>query len=175
VIEIREGELAETAAGAIMRPVAADFSAVTPATRRLDLAAGPAVAAQCEQIGELPLGSAVITAAGGLSADFLVHVAVRSQEEAVHAATVRLGILNGLRRLSEWEVESVAMPLLGTGAGNLDAEDAAQILMTVLAGHVAEHAFPKQVVIVVENAYERAAVERALAGSPLRAGLENES
>lgn len=164
MIEVRQGDLAELAAGAVMRPVAADFSAVTPAMRHLDQAAGPAVAAQCRQMGELPLGSAVITAAGDLTAEYLVHVAVRSEEEAVSASTVRRGILNGLRRLSEWEIETVAMPLLGTGAGNLDAEDAAQILVAVLTEHVQQSAFPKSVVVVVENEYERLAVERALTG-----------
>lgn len=164
MIEVRQGDLAVLAAGAVMRPVAADFSAVTPAMRRLDQAAGAAVAAQCGQMGALPLGSAVITAGGDLAAEYLVHVAVRSEEEAVSASTVRRGILNGLRRLSEWEVETVAMPLLGTGAGNLDAEDAAQILVAVLAEHVQQSTYPKRVVVVVENEYERLAVERALTG-----------
>jgi O-acetyl-ADP-ribose deacetylase (regulator of RNase III) len=164
VIEVRQADLAVLAAGAVMRPVAADFSAVTPAMRRLDQAAGAAVAAQCRQMGALPLGSAVITAGGDLAAEYLVHVAVRSEEEAVSGSTVRRGILNGLRRLSEWEVETVAMPLLGTGAGNLDAEDAAQILVSVLAEHVQQSTYPKRVVVVVENEYERLAVERALTG-----------
>ncbi|MEJ2215705.1 MAG: macro domain-containing protein [Gemmatimonadota bacterium] len=164
MIEVRQADLAVLAAGAVMRPVAADFSAVTPAMRRLDQAAGAAVAAQCRQMGALPLGSAVITAGGDLAAEYLVHVAVRSEEEAVSGSTVRRGILNGLRRLSEWEVETVAMPLLGTGAGNLDAEDAAQILVSVLAEHVQQSTYPKRVVVVVENEYERLAVERALTG-----------
>jgi O-acetyl-ADP-ribose deacetylase len=164
VIEVRQVDLAEVAAGAVMRPVAADFSAVTPAMRRLDQAAGPAVAAQCRRIGELPLGSAVITTAGELAAEYLVHVAVRSEEEDVHASTVRRGILNGLRRVSEWEIEDVAMPLLGTGAGNLDAEEAAEILVAVLAEHLRSSSFPKRIVVVVENDYERLAVEGALAG-----------
>ncbi|HKJ93730.1 MAG TPA: macro domain-containing protein [Longimicrobiales bacterium] len=175
MIAVVQGDLVDVAAGAVMRPVAADFSAVTAAMRRLDLAAGPAVAAQCGQIGELPLGSAVVTAAGELPVQFLVHVAVRSQEELVTGATVRRGILNGLRRLTEWEIESVAMPLLGTGAGNLDAEEAAQILVSVLADHLARNAFPKRVMIVVENEYERTAAERALAGSALRTGTESDA
>lgn len=164
MIEVRQGDLAELAAGAVMRPVAADFAAVTPAMRRLDRAAGPAVEAQCRQIGELPLGSAVITVGGALPVEYLVHVAVRSQDEAVSASTVRLGVLNGLRRIAEWEIDDVGMPLLGTGAGNLDAEDAARILVSVLMEHLQGSAFPKHVTVMVENEYERLAVERALAG-----------
>jgi O-acetyl-ADP-ribose deacetylase (regulator of RNase III) len=163
VIEVRQEDLAEVAAGAVMRPVAADFSPVTPAMRRLDRAAGAAVEAQCLQIGELPLGSAVITAGGELPVEYLVHVAVRSEDEAVSVSTVQRGILNGLRRIAEWEIEDVAMPLLGTGAGNLDAEEAAQILVGVLVDHLERSGFPKRVIVVVENEYERLAVERALA------------
>ena len=80
MIEVRLADLAEVQVGAVMRPVSSDFSPVTPAMRRLDQAAGPAVEAQCARMGDLPVGSAVITPGGGLPADFIVHIAVRSPE-----------------------------------------------------------------------------------------------
>ncbi|NIP79009.1 MAG: hypothetical protein GWM90_07330, partial [Gemmatimonadetes bacterium] len=52
MIEVRLGELAAVAADAIIRPVATDFTAVTPAMRAFERAAGGAVAAQCERLGE---------------------------------------------------------------------------------------------------------------------------
>jgi len=42
MIEVVTGDLAAAAAGAVIRPVAADGTAVTPAARRLEVAAGPA-------------------------------------------------------------------------------------------------------------------------------------
>jgi O-acetyl-ADP-ribose deacetylase len=164
MIEVRLAELAEVAVGAVMRPVSSDFSPVTPAMRRLDQAAGPAVEAQCARMGDLPVGSAVITPGGGLPAGFIVHVAVRSPEENATGAGVRRGLQNGLRRLVEWEIDSVAVAPLGTGAGNLDAEESAEVMVAVLSEHLRTARYPSRVVVVVEDAYQEdvfsAAVER---------------
>lgn len=157
MIEVRRGELAEVEADAIVRPVGTDFSAVTPAMRRFELAAGEAVAEQCRRLGEIPMGSAVITAAGELGADLIVHVAVRSATENATRPVVRQGFLNALRRVAEWEADTIAVAPLGTGAGNLDAETSADIMLTVLAEQVHGAGLPVRVVLVVEDAYQEAA------------------
>lgn len=162
MIEVRVGELAEVRAGAVVRPVDTEFSPVTPAMRRFEEAAGPAVAEQCARLGELPLASAVITAAGALPADFIVHVAVRSRTENPTPAVVRRGLVNALHRLVDWDVREVAMAPLGTGAGNLDAEESAALMVPVLVEHMRETGVPSAVTIVVEDDYQRAAFEAAL-------------
>jgi O-acetyl-ADP-ribose deacetylase (regulator of RNase III) len=161
MIAVRVGGLEEAVAGAVVRPVASDFSPVTPAMRRFADAAGPAVAEQCAQLGELPLGSAVITAAGDLPAGFIVHVAVRSATENASPGVVRTGLRNALRRIADWEIDDVALAPLGTGAGNLDAEEAAEVMMPVLLTHARESSVPFRAVIYVEDDYQKAAFEAA--------------
>jgi O-acetyl-ADP-ribose deacetylase (regulator of RNase III) len=163
MIEVRVGDLVAAAAGAVVRPVASDFSPVTPALRRLDEAAGEGVREQCARLGELPLGSAVITAAGAIEADFMVHVAIRSTTENTTPAVVRQGMLNALRRISDWAIESVAMPPLGTGAGNLDAEESAEAMIPVLVDHMRAEPTPSRVTVIVEDGYQEAAFAAAVA------------
>jgi O-acetyl-ADP-ribose deacetylase (regulator of RNase III) len=157
------GAIEETGAAAILRPVSAEWDAVTPAMRRLEMAAGPQVLEQCERQGELPVGSAVITGAGDLPAQFMVHAIVRSRDEPVSVSGVRRALQNGLRRLSEWAIDSVAVAPLGTGAGNLDAEESAETMVPAILEHMREAAYPKQVELIVESEYERDAFARALA------------
>jgi O-acetyl-ADP-ribose deacetylase (regulator of RNase III) len=163
MISVRVLELADARTSAVLRPVAADWSAVTPAMRRLELAAGADVHAQCLRLGELPVGSALITGAGELHARFMVHVVVRSLDEPVTVRGVRQALLNGLRRLVEWGIDSVTLPPLGTGAGNLDAEEAAQLMVPILAAHVEAGPVPSQFEVAVETEYEHAAFVRELA------------
>jgi len=163
MIEVQVGELVAAAAGAVVRPVASDFSPVTPATRRLDEAAGDRVREQCAQLGELPLGSAAITAAGAIEADFMVHVAVRSPSENPTAAVVRTGMLNALRRIADWQVDTVVVPPLGMGAGNLDAEESAEAMIPVIVAHMREGSAPSRVTVLVEDAYQEAAFAAAIA------------
>jgi O-acetyl-ADP-ribose deacetylase (regulator of RNase III) len=162
MIEVQVGELAEARAGAVVRPVDTDFSPVTPAMRRFDAAAGPAVAEQCARLGELPLASAVITAAGELPAGFIVHVAVRSRTENATGGVVRRGLANALHRLGDWDIRDVALAPLGTGAGNLDAEESAAVMLPVLVEHMRETGVPSTVTIMVEDEYQRTAFEAAL-------------
>ncbi len=163
MIELRIGELADAREAAVLRPIDAAWAAVTPATRRLELAAGAALAEQCRRLGELPVGSATITGAGELAAEFMVHVVVRSVDEPVTPSGVRRGLVNGLRRLTEWGIESVAMPPLGVGAGNLDAEESARIMVPAILEHSLTNAWPQRVVIVVESEYELDSFRRIVA------------
>jgi O-acetyl-ADP-ribose deacetylase (regulator of RNase III) len=160
LITVRRGELAVAAADAVLRPVSAEWDAPTPAARRLEQAAGPDVEAQCRRLGELPVGSAAITGAGDLDAQFLVHAVVRSATEPSSAPVVRQALRNGLRRAVEWGIDSIAMPPLGTGAGNLDAEDAARVMVAVMTEHMREQPYPSRVEIVVETEYELTVFER---------------
>jgi O-acetyl-ADP-ribose deacetylase len=162
VIRIVQGELADTAAEAVLRPVSSEWAAVTPAMRRLEIAAGPGVEAQCRTLGELPVGSAVITPAGELAARFIVHVVVRSMDEPVTAGGVRRALENGLRRLVEWGIPMVAMPPLGTGAGNLDADESAGIMIPALLAHMRDAPAAAEAEIYVDSDYERDVFENRL-------------
>jgi O-acetyl-ADP-ribose deacetylase (regulator of RNase III) len=169
MIRVVRGELAEAGAQAILRPVTSDWAAVTPAMRRLEVAAGADLERQCRSLGELPVGSAVVTGAGDLAAEFMIHVVVRSIEQRVTASGVRRAFVAGLRRLEEWGIRRVAMPLLGTGAGNLDAEESAALLVGVLADAEAGGWAPAEVFIVADSDYEESATLTRVraAGQPI--------
>ena len=168
MIRIVPGELAEAEIDAVLRPVTAEWTAVTPSMRRLEIAAGEAPAEQCRRFGELPVGSAVITPAGDLPAQFMIHVIVRSIDEPVTASGVQRALRNGLRRLAEWGIQRVAMAPLGTGAGNLDADEAAAVMIPLLLEQVRAGGPPSEIEIYVDSEYEKDVFERhvALHGAP---------
>jgi O-acetyl-ADP-ribose deacetylase (regulator of RNase III) len=155
-------DVAEADTVAVLRPVAADLSAVDPAARRLELAAGTPVAEHLLRLGDLPVGSAVLTPGGLLFARFIVHAVVRSADEPVTPAGVQRALRNGLRRLDEWAIASVTVVPLGTGAGNLDAEESAQAMIPVLSEHLAASATLSAVTVAVATVYEREVFAAAL-------------
>jgi serine/threonine-protein kinase len=155
MISVRIGDLADAQVAAILRPVTAEWTAPTSAMRRLEIAAGPEVEEQCRRLGELPVGTAVVTPAGPLPAEFLVHAVVRSAEQPVTPAIVRRALLNALSRLEEWGIATAAMPPLGTGAGNLDADESAELMVPILWEQLQTRTHPSRIEIVVESEYER--------------------
>ncbi len=157
MIEVRIGRLEDASAEAVLCPVSSDLSPVSPTMSRFQQAAGTQVADHCRRLGDLPVGSAVITAAGDLPSRFVIHAVVRSASENASVSTVRLALTNGLRRLDEWGIESVAMTPLGMGAGNLDAEESAEVMLPLLVEHCRSSSRLASVVVVTEDEYQRAA------------------
>ena len=168
MIRVRQGELAEAGVEAVVRPVRSDGEAVSAVGRRVEMVAGPEVAERLQALGELPIGGAVITPGGDLAASFVIHVVVQSADEAVSRLGVQRALVNALRRAQDWGLRSLALPPIGTGAGALEAEEAARLLVEVLQDHLRDGMEPRELEIVVESAYEADVYERtvtALAGT----------
>ncbi|MBI4538768.1 MAG: macro domain-containing protein [Gemmatimonadetes bacterium] len=162
MIEVRVDDLLFVEAGAVLRPVGSDGLAITPVSRRLELHMGPVARGRLQAMGELPVGGATITEGGELGVSFLIHVVLRSPEQETTAALMRLALLNGLRRAAEWGIETLALPPLGTGAGNLETETAAAVMIPMILEHQARYPCPREVLIIVESEYEKSVFEGML-------------
>jgi serine/threonine-protein kinase len=162
-IEVRVDDLAFFDGEAIVRPATAELHATTALLRRLDEAAGPGLARQLRVQAPLAVGSAVVTGAGALDAQLLVHAVVSSDEEAVSTRSVRRALQSALERAGDWAIATLAVPPLGLGAGNLDIEDSATVMADVIAQHRARGAaHPERIVLVAEDEDEASILRDAL-------------
>ena len=165
MIEVRVEDLAFYSGNAIIRPATATLGATTPLLRRLELAGGPALLDKLKVSEPLPVGSAVVTAAGGLSVELLVHAIVSSPTERVTRDGVRRAFRSALERARDWQLADVAVPPLGLGAGNLELEVSAEVMADELVRHIRMSSFPKNVTLVAETPDEASALEHAIARS----------
>ena len=160
MIRVLVGELADQESEGVLRPVRSDLAPVTAASREVSERAGAAMTERLESQGPLPVGSAVLTPAGGLGTRFLIHVVVMSADQPQSPQTIQLALKNGLRRAQDWGLESVALPPLGISAGAINAEEAAGVVVGVLAEHLSAGEAPRDLSIVVANEYEREVFDR---------------
>jgi O-acetyl-ADP-ribose deacetylase (regulator of RNase III) len=165
MIEVRVEDLAFYAGHAVIRPATATLGATTPLLRRFELAGGVALRGQLTVAEPLPVGSAVVTGAGDLPVELLVHAIVTSATERVTREGVRRAFRSALQRTREWQLANVAVPPLGLGAGNLDIEESAEVMAGELRAHRHTSDFPRQVTLVAETADEATALEHAVARS----------
>ena len=154
VIDVRVDDLGFYEGEAIARPVNAMLEATTPVMRRLETAAGPALQQQVRLSEPLPVGAAVVTGAGELGVQLLIHGVVSSREEPVSRASVRSALVSTLHRVTAFQVRELAIAPFGLGAGNLDIEDSAEVMIDVLRAHMKRSPYPSSVLIVVETALE---------------------
>ncbi len=167
MIRVVVDDLASIAADAVVRPTNGNLEAITPALRRLELAAGPRFRDLCKVQRELGVGAAVVTPGGDLPAELVVHAVIMSTLEPVSKAGVRRAVAAALRQAELWQIGTLALPPLGTGAGQLSVEDAADAALPALEEHLQGAEHPVNVFFVVETDLEREIFETRLARGSL--------
>jgi O-acetyl-ADP-ribose deacetylase (regulator of RNase III) len=130
--------------------------------RRLEQAAGAALHGQLRLTEELPVGAAVVTGSGDLPAELLIHGVVSSDEEPVTRATVRLALMSAMQRAVAFEIRELAIAPFGLGAGNLDIEESADVMIEVLTEHMRRAQFPTAVIIIAETEFEEQIIRSRL-------------
>lgn len=164
MIEVRTDDLAFIAADAIARPVDAELHATTPLMRRLEVAGGETLARHLRVNEPLAVGSAVVTPAGELGVELLIHGVVSSDTEPVSRTSVRQAVSSALQRAADWGIEHLALTPFGLGAGNLDIEESAEIIADAVRRHRQTAQRPATITVVVETTFEQEVFERLLAG-----------
>jgi O-acetyl-ADP-ribose deacetylase (regulator of RNase III) len=97
---------------------------------------GPEIQTECDRIGSIPLGEAVVTTGGRLKAKFVIHAASmrlggRTSEENLRAST-----RNALLRAAEREIESIAFPAIGTGIAGFPLDRCARVMLEEVRVHL---------------------------------------
>lgn len=157
MIRVRVGDLANTTADAILRPTDESLGPLTAAVSRLDERAGPRFAEQRRLTTSLKAGAAVVTGAGDLRTPYVLHVVIRDQDVRVGRDVVRRALVSAWQRATDWELNSIAAPLVGADAGQLSVEEAAALLAETFPGR--EAGCPTDLQIVVEQDADRELVE----------------
>lgn len=110
---------------------------------------GPSIQKELEQLGPVATGEAVVSAAGGLKAQHIIHaVGPRFQEEGTEGK-LRTTVLSSLRRAEETQVERIAFPAMGSGYYGIAPDLCARVMLDVIRGHLEGETRIKEVVICV--------------------------
>jgi len=165
MIQVVVGDVAAVKADAVVRAATTRLEPADDVSRRLDAAGGAGLAEQRSLQQSLEVGTAVVTTAGTLRVDLVIHAVLESETEPITLPVLQRALRSTLQRVEQWEIEHVALPPLGTGAGQLPFDDAARALIDELRQH--GRPFPSTISVVVETDEQRGLVE-ALLGAGAR-------
>ena len=160
MIHVLVDDLALMKADAIIRPADETLGPTSAAMTRLDEQAGPRFADQRRVASALKAGSAVVTGSGDLAAPFVLHVVIRDPEIQTGRDVVRRALISAWQRATDWELGTIATPLVGADSGGLSLEEAATLLAETFPS--ADQGFPSELTIVVDRDAERVLVEAIL-------------
>jgi len=129
VIEIIQGDISSQEVDAIVNAANNHLwmgSGVAGAIKR---AGGDNIEKEAIGKGPIAVGEAIFTGAGELNVKHVIHAAVMGQDLSTDEEKVRAATRSALRVARELNVESIAVPALGTGVGGFPIERTADIMI----------------------------------------------
>jgi len=104
-------------------------------------AGGPAIMAECRQIGYCRTGQAVVTTGGNLAARYVIHTVgpVYRGGTKGEADLLKSAYLESLKKAEKKKVASVSFPAISTGVYGYPLDEAARIALKTTIRYLKEH------------------------------------
>jgi O-acetyl-ADP-ribose deacetylase (regulator of RNase III) len=93
---------------------------------------GPAIQAECDQIGHCNVGSAVITGGGRLPAKHVIHAVGPMRGEGNEREKLAGATRSSLQVAAQNGLSSIALPAISTGIFGYPLEDCAQVMLRTI-------------------------------------------
>lgn len=100
------------------------------------------------------IGSAVVTSAGTLKADYIIHAAPIDGDSMTDIIKIKNSTLNSLTRADEFNVTSIAFPAFGTGFAQFPGDLCAQTMLNTIKEYLATQETQLKKIIIVLNGHE---------------------
>jgi O-acetyl-ADP-ribose deacetylase (regulator of RNase III) len=135
-ITFEKGDITEKWADAIVNPANTDLILDAGIAGAILRKGGARVQEDCERIGPIPLGEAVVTTAGNLKAFYVIHAAVVAPGGQATADSIRHATHNVLLRTEGKAFKTLVFPALGTGAAGFPLDECAEIMIKEVLEHL---------------------------------------
>jgi len=156
VIRIVEDDLANLPVAAVVRAADEYLAPVGPQSAALDARGGDRLARVLAAQAPLEIGSAVITQAGDLAAEFVLHVIVQGETRQASRDTVHKALISAWHRAEAWQLGAVGAALGGLA---LPLEESALLLVETFQDRPGDLVFPADLYVVIASSGERSAIE----------------
>jgi len=128
-IRLVQGDLTELQVGAIVNAANAQLVLGGGVAGAIRSKGGPTIQQECDRIGGTTVGGAVITGAGNLPCNYVIHAVGPRYGEGNEDEKLRLATLNSLKRATENNLQSIAFPAISTGIFGFPKDRCAQIMI----------------------------------------------
>jgi O-acetyl-ADP-ribose deacetylase len=123
---------------------------------------GPKIQEELKKLGTIPTGEAVVTAAGNMKAQYIIHaVGPRFQEEDTEGK-LRTTTLNVLRRAEENRIKKLAFPAMGAGFYGIPLDLCARITLGVVRKYLEGQTGLEEVIFCLRDSREYKAFQEEL-------------
>ncbi len=126
-ITVREGDITAYDGDAVVNAANNHLQLGAGVAGTMRRAGGPTIQQECDRHGPIRVGQAAITGAGDMAASHVIHAAAMG-DAPVSARSIRESTAASLELAAQHQVKRIAFPVLGSGIGGFDFEEAASIM-----------------------------------------------
>ncbi|MCD6405710.1 MAG: macro domain-containing protein [Planctomycetes bacterium] len=132
-IEMVLGDITNAQADAVVNAANSELILGSGVAGAINRKGGPEIQAECDRIGPIQVGEAVVTGAGNLPCRWVIHAASMRLGGRATAESLRDSLRNSFLRAEEKGAKSVALPAVGAGIAGFPIRRCAEILMNEAA------------------------------------------
>ncbi|MFQ5752180.1 MAG: macro domain-containing protein [bacterium] len=146
------GDVTKLEVDAIVNPANSEGEMGGGVAGAIKKAGGKKIEVEAMAQAPIPIGSAVLTSAGTLKCDYVIHAP--TMEAPVQRTTVEkihLAIQAALQLAKKYEFEKLAIPGMGTGTGRVTIEDAAEVMITAIQKSQSLTVAVKELILIDRN------------------------
>jgi O-acetyl-ADP-ribose deacetylase (regulator of RNase III) len=136
-LSLVRGDLTELAVDAVVNAANSALQLGGGVAGAIRTKGGPTIQEECDRIGPIRVGEAVITGGGRLKASYVIHAVGPMQGEGNEDEKLKNATLNSLERATEKGIRSIAFPAISTGIFGFPKDKCARIMLETISEFLA--------------------------------------
>lgn len=128
-IKVIQGDITDAATEAVVNAANTELILGGGVAGAIRKKGGPAIQLECDKVGPVRLGDAVVTSGGNLQTKYVIHAASMSLGGQTTEASLRNSVRNSYLRAKEKQMKSIAFPAVGAGIAGFPIRQCAEIMM----------------------------------------------
>ena len=164
-IELWNGDICDLEVDAIVNAANLSLWMATGVGGAIKRAGGDSIEFAAVRQAPVPIGGAIVTPAGALAAQFVIHAVSLDRDRRTSGAIIDAAVRSAFARARENNVTSIAFPALGTGVGGFPLDEAALVTVKAVRDELAQSPTIQHVIFAMRGAAAYQAFESALAAT----------
>ena len=123
---------------------------------------GPTIQKQLAELAPVPSGEAVVTDAGNLKAQHIIHAVGPRFQEVDTDSKLQVTVRSCLKRAEEKQIKRLALPAMGAGYYGIPPELCARVMLEVISSHLQGDTGIAEVIIAVLDTRQQDCFQAAI-------------
>lgn len=153
-VSLVKGDITELDVDAFVHDITEDLKLGSGFGSAIQQRGGIVIQKELDQVGHLPVGQAVITQAGILKAEYIIHANGPKFKEENEEGKLRSAVKSSLALADEKGLKKLAFPAMGTGIYQVPMDLCARVMVDTVVEHLANGSSLDEVFFVVQDTRE---------------------